>query len=332
VSFSGRKDSGLPNSFDQMSILTVGDSSILAANSLVKIGEEPYLLVDKPDRKSVRVYPWLPPRTNSGTIESMQGGAVLFQNSNAAGVNIGRISAQNCGTGYWSRSLYGPTVGALETQYCGTAMAFGFVSPTEGPADRQKATLGNRVDGHHSEMNSFDIVQVNQITTGAIGEPTAIGREGEHWAARSVTLRHRLADGSLSYGGGFQRLSIAKDGVRHIGKAGTIGTRNDGSATISNEQRAEPPAYLADSFAIHLQWEEEYSRAFPGRIDARATVVGTGPNRQPTGTVTVAPTSAQAAAGYRVNGERSIAIPRQSGRLDIVAVKQQGSQNWLVSW
>jgi hypothetical protein len=61
-------------------------------------------------------------------------------------------------------------------------------------------------------------------------------------------------------------------------------------------------------------------------------VIGSGSNRQPTGTITVRPSSEQSAAGYTVNGARSVEIRDSARRTEVIAIKQSGSNNWLVSW
>jgi hypothetical protein len=327
VPFSGRTDTGGSASFLQLSVLTVADSASLVARSVIRIGGLPYYLHDKPSRTSVRVYPWLSPGVTSGTIESVHGGALMIQGGNTGAMTVHKVDAFNSGTVVWSKGLYGAAIEEVQGQFCGQCITLGSIGTvTQGALD---TSWGTRIGGWHSEGNDFDILALAPTTTAEIGEPSVAGG----WD-KSFMLRPRYSaefGGGFVPSGGFYNIAVTRGGQRHLAKSGAIGTTGE-NTVIGNERADTIPVLYGDNYTIDLVWSEDYSRLFPGRIDARCVIIGNGPNRQPSGTITVRPSEQQAASGYTVNGARSLRITALAGRAEIIAVKQSGTNNWLVSW
>jgi hypothetical protein len=242
-------------------------------------------------------------------------------------MTVHKVDAFNSGTVVWSTGLYGASIEQVQGQFCGQCMTLGSISGvTQGALD---TSWGTRIKGWHSEGNDFDIIALAPTTTADIGEPSVAGG----WE-KSFMLRPRYAPefgGGSVPSGGFYNIAVTRGGERHVAKAEAIGTTGEG-ATIGNDRADRVPVFFGDRYTVNLVWLEDYNRLFPGRIDVHCVVIGTGPNRQPTGTITIQPTEDQAAAGYTVNGARRLTITNLAGRADIIAIKQSGSNNWLVSW
>lgn len=331
--FTSRTDTGGSAGHNQLSELGgIADTSEFIVNSPVYITEtDTTHWVRAKTSNSISVYPWPPHGTTAGEVISMHGGAVAFKNNDSTGVEIDRLDAFHCGAAMWSGGLYGIMVNNYQAQICSIGILLG--QNVSGTVSTNRATHIKRV---HSEANDLDLVVVTTGSQFQIDEVSAWGSDSDpSLFTRTVAMAPRFNAGTLggilSYGSGL-RGSFQYQGRRYFSSGNYTQNRNDNADTLTNRADGRILFYIANTFTINLNWDQPICDTWNNAGAVQVGILGTGANRQPTGTITVQPTAAQAALGYTVNGGATVSITGLTERANIVAMLQAGTTNWLVAW
>lgn len=319
ASWSNPVRSGTTFSVGQRTDITVDTlpNGYIGANHVVtvEIGGQLYFVtnIDRTNSK-IQVYPWTPAAQTTGTLTYHFGSVVELRGNDNNTIGWGQITGVGCGCSLTLATLYAGNGGAVLAASCGTGIRLG-VYPTS-------TLFGGSISHLYCEGNTFDVALVGggawdfKILTSSAVTPSKI-----------VTLYE-----ARGTSGGVEVMS-------NTGFTGVTIGAFEGFDLRLKRPNGTPPAtidfnqaksylnqlYTGDSptFALAAITADNY-RLF-GYDGGTFTLMGTGANGQPTGTVTFNPPT-----GQTVNGGASASFSVFTGPALFAASFNRTTSNWQV--
>ena len=291
--WSARSDTGSSGGFDQRSTITLSGLPPASVDNLTKtilINNTPYIVKSiNRGASTATIYPWINPiASTSGTYKFIFGAGVRTFGTEVAGNTIHHLSPTLCGYGLSIESLYGTTVGILQTHGCGAGMSVG--------GDVADALLGTHVARYYGEdINKFEFIL---RTLGA----------------QSVTLSSMApaeVDKIRTCCAPFVTSYSAPSSVYNNFPGCSFGLKDDPVITfkpINNSESLDGAAFLdvstekhvgyyGNNFTVNLVLADTGYIQYLGQDTFSFKVFGTGTNGSPTGTITINPPT-----GWKING------------------------------
>jgi hypothetical protein len=215
-------------------------------------------------------------------------------------LNVNQIDATRCGYGLFTGSLYGPIVKRVVSQFCGVGFAFGTRN------DGSSVTFS--LNGFYCENNVFDIVRNTGSSNigGVIFADYALNE-----AKIAYTCDARAAGNAFNnLSNNLNSVAFIRSGKylsyekRRLNRTGT----GANLAFLVNDVPNKSQTFARNtSWNINLNTELQANNNF-GYDSATLTLVGTGTNSAPTGTMTFNPPD-----DWTVNATTSVAFTGFTG-------------------
>lgn len=247
---------------------------------------------------SIKVFPWI--EAASGSFVWCSGGGLDAFGNDLANTRIGTLQTQFCGTTLAANCLYAPTIGTMLSE--GTQVAVVIGSP-------DRVVSGLNIAHRHWENVGFTVIDVSAagsaIHFGTSSEMNA-GTTGLYGLARQ--LSGATLSGSTFVSGRQRKMKgISFDsfgGLLSGGEGGGSAPDGGGSTAgpyLGNDRRYDDRVAKSNSYLFNLLADRSIADFF-GKKTARFLVYGTGTGGAPTGNVTFALDSSQAASAAVVTG------------------------------
>jgi hypothetical protein len=315
-SFSSRSNTGIADSRGQRTILSgvTVPSGITSLRSMVLISGSPYMITaSNSGAGTVEVYPWVPSTITSGTVFFILGAAFYSTGSDNNVQTVQSLDATLCSIACLTPAIFAETVQKFSAQSCaiGIMVGNGITSGSQG---------GN-YDYCYFESNVFDVIQTTNALTGIkIGPSSTID-----WAKVLTLAPIDASDVKRAVSESFDTSLFFQDGLPYW----TTGNyaRNAASSTQVLSLNSVPGNFRSvksNSFTLSLVADDDLNRIFWAQ-DAYYMILGTGPRNNPTGTITVTPTSGT------VNGLASTTFSSITGPLLLHCFWQVDTDNWIVT-
>ena len=239
--------------------------------------------------KTITVKPHLP-TSDTGEISYIYGGGVRVTGSDSASCYIGQMSVIGCGVGLFHNSMYPATVSSFTSEFSGIAIYdSGLVSGAnilahyiEGDdyvliTDKKSASTYGSTELHHGLP--LDFSKIKNISWGRKSDGSTVGLYGgmPSVSIKNKSIRHYMNDAKLPN-------NVLPNGVGN-GFGIDFNKPHDNLVVKSNNI----------SIGI-LPIDTNFNSLF-AYDSQELTVVGTGNNTSPTGTITITPLT-----GYTLNG------------------------------
>lgn len=318
--YTDRVDTGTENV--QRSTLSVDAVPLeLLVRDRVSIGGE-YYTIKEIDRtaNTIGVHPWITSaEATSGTVISCHGAGVHIATNNASSTRIGSIRGLFAGVGYWSDALYGGTVGQLLAEYTSIGLLAG--------SNVSDAHVGLFIGSAHFEVCEFNIIigarSNSGVTIGAVQyfEPKKVHGAGWLGGYGGTRGTNGLSSLTVFAGGGYTGAPLLKTESHSATASNSFGS-NDGVATF--------PRGYQQNITLSLN---ENSRRIHGNRIVRRLLTGYYDDAYKRNMPTIiAPSATDLAAGIRVMGGKSYAIPASYSQVFVTCVYDSAEKNWLVTY
>lgn len=291
-SWSGRVDTGSSGSFDQISTITIDNLPPASTDNIVKTmlinGKFYNVKTLNRGASTVSLYPWVTPvAAMTGTYKFVYGG-IRTIGAEVAGNTIHHISCIRTGYGLSIESLYGPTLGIVQTQFCGAGISVG--------STNDATVIGMNVNRFYGEDTNQSQFLLKTLAAKAINisvmSPAMLSKI-ETCAAPTVGVWNIPNPNFHSlYGCSFG----TTQGIIEPNKPLNNYEVYTGTVEINAALRG-PVSYYSNNLAVTVLLSEPAIIEKLGVDSFSFVVFGSGPNGSPTGTVTIIPP-----AGWKING------------------------------
>lgn len=298
ATWNTKVDTGSTGSFDQRSTITVSTlpSADFYLNSIAVINGVPYQIKARDAGAStISVFPWIDTGLASGTISYVIGAGVDLVGADCGMVEIAG-TMQTCAVGLRARGLYGCRADnlILEANLVGIAIASGYAD----------TSLNHVFMRPYFELNTFDILKMTVADTDCrVIQPTALDYSKCIGAAAPRLITNDFSPVYATFDG----VSIVDDAANeHTPSRLPANTVGNITLAVGPDSTAVGESY-GNNVTISLQDAPDKNRLF-GYGAVRCVCFGNGSKKQPTGTITIQPSTADAALGYTVMGGATYAI------------------------
>jgi hypothetical protein len=299
ANWSNPVNSGSSNSNGQATALDVDeDVPSWATDLTVPVGvfiNDLFYLVASASAGTISIGPWLEPTDlagGSGTLRYVIGAGCNISGSNGGVCEIGLGNADGCGVGYRNSATYGSTVGQIVAQNDGIGAWFGLTF--------NSSHRGFNIGNLYVENNTLDLLYMPSLVNEGF-----IGSTNEHFDFAKVlpfdrgrttgqTGQPRSALFNLSIGSYKGRPLFYEKNALH--------TAAEIAAVLAGNNPHREYVYVSNSVSVTLpELDDDIDQLF-GYNARTVTLIGTGAEGAPTGTVTWT-----APGGQTVNGAASVA-------------------------
>lgn len=263
--------------------------------------------------------PWLEPSdiaAGSGPLEYIFGAGVVFNGADNNCLVVSQLDVADCAVGFRMGSLYGATVSMVVAQACAVGLWLG--------TNPGNSCIGYNIGYLYCESNQLDIVYMGGGVNWGTIQTT---NEGFKWAKTLAFNGARTGAGTIGQPKGtFSQLSVGYLGqYLAFEKSPSPFGFSIVEGALNSPGPARPLVFSGDSVSFTLPALSADLRQNFGYDSKQITFIGTGPNKAPTGTITM-----NAPAGKTINGGASAAFSGFSGPATFVMQFNFTTLDWTV--
>ncbi|MEM1276565.1 MAG: hypothetical protein AAGH74_08565 [Pseudomonadota bacterium] len=315
MNFTARSDNGEVG-FGQRSTLTVTSiPDFIEVSDLVEIGGRP-LLITAINGNQLEVYPRPPIEVNSGPIVCYQGGGVSTLGSDGGLTWMDSITSLRLGTTLRIGALYGLSVGKFHCDFVGVGIQIGHAPLSSG----RRSEIG----GAYFESTPHHIIHTGSFAANVVIEaPFALD-------FAKVTRLTPHDTNNLPLQPELPGVTIVSDRI-YTPNLQRAFTAAPSSVIVSNRPGENRFMTGQGMSLVLLDYIEDLDRLY-GRTDVEVFAFGNGANNQPTGTLTIEPTSSELARGVTINGQNSFVLPSTPNPLYVFLRHYRNENNWRLNY
>ncbi|RWP19270.1 MAG: hypothetical protein EOR00_09185 [Mesorhizobium sp.] len=323
ANWSSPVNSGTSNSNGQLTTLDVTTTvPTWATDRIVPVGvfiNDKFYIVQSSTATTISIGPWLEPddvTAGSGTLRYVIGAGCNISGSDGNALEIGLVNTDNCGIGYRNSSLYGSVVGQIIAQANGIGVWLGL--------NYNNSHIGYNIGNIYTETNTINLLYMpsgaNYGFIGSTNEDFSFAKVLPFDRARTTgqTGQPRAALDRLMFGSW-------KGDPLFFEKANTHTASEIARALLRNTPHHEY-VYVSNTLNVTLPVLDDDIDQLFGYNARSVTLIGTGTDGAPTGTITWT-----APGGQTVNGGASVAysgFARSPARF--VMRYERTTSNWVV--